>query len=83
MARPTTNVSLTISTVRYSVPEIWPSELDCPRCPGSLEVHQPDVNHHERLLGTCNSCGAWVLLGLDGTGDSIIGMLLPGVDKHG
>jgi hypothetical protein len=37
-------------------------EPRCPNCQAPLEVHQPDVEHPERLLGTCKVCKAWCLI---------------------
>jgi hypothetical protein len=34
----------------------------CPRCGAPLDLHQPDPERPERLLGTCARCGAWFLL---------------------
>jgi hypothetical protein len=34
----------------------------CPGCGAPLELHQPDPECPERLLGTCPRCGGWFLL---------------------
>jgi len=39
----------------------WP----CLACGELLSIHQPDVNAPERLLGTCDACGAWHLVDAD------------------
>jgi hypothetical protein len=39
--------------------------VGCPHCDGSLTLHQPDVRRPERLLGVCDACKAWVLVGAD------------------
>ena len=33
----------------------------CPRCEGSLSVHQPDPELPKRLLATCDECKSWYL----------------------
>ncbi len=35
----------------------------CPRCDEALSTHQPDLSHPHRILGVCESCEAWFLLG--------------------
>ena len=37
----------------------------CARCQTELVRHQPDDEHPERLLGTCEGCGAWYLIDAD------------------
>jgi hypothetical protein len=39
-----------------------PTGTPCLACGESLVLHQPDVNAPERLLGTCDDCGAWHLI---------------------
>ena len=38
------------------------TEVSCPACCDDLEIHQPDEQQPERLLGTCPSCSAWFLI---------------------
>jgi hypothetical protein len=40
------------------------SEVLCARCQVVLVRHQPDEEQPDRLLGTCDGCGAWFLLDL-------------------
>lgn len=40
------------------------SEVLCARCQAVLARHQPDDEQPDRLLGTCDGCGAWFLLDL-------------------
>jgi len=40
------------------------SEILCSRCHSVLERHQPDAGQPDRLIGTCDDCGAWYLLDL-------------------
>ncbi len=37
-------------------------EQCCSRCEGDLDLHQPNPATPERLLATCNDCGAWFLV---------------------
>ena len=39
-----------------------PSGIPCLSCDTPLELHQPDSDTPERLLGTCPACGAWFIL---------------------
>jgi hypothetical protein len=34
----------------------------CRACQARLNIHQPDENRPEHLLGTCPSCGKWYLI---------------------
>lgn len=38
------------------------AELPCAGCGGELEIHQPDVDRPDQLLGTCPECGTWFLV---------------------
>lgn len=38
------------------------AEVPCACCEGTLDVHQPEPERPERLLGTCPDCGAWYLI---------------------
>jgi hypothetical protein len=38
------------------------SEILCARCQTPLDRHQPDAERPDRLLGTCEGCGAWFLI---------------------
>jgi len=53
-----------------------PTETPCLACGEPLSIHQPDPNAPERLLGTCEACGAWHLIDYDRD----IKVLLPDVD---
>lgn len=33
----------------------------CLGCGATLEIHQPDQEHPDRLLGTCDACHGWVV----------------------
>ena len=34
----------------------------CPQCHGGLDLHQPDPNRSDALLGVCTACPAWYLI---------------------
>jgi hypothetical protein len=34
----------------------------CGDCQATLNVHQPDENRPDHLLGTCDACGRWFLI---------------------
>jgi hypothetical protein len=36
--------------------------LRCPDCHDSLDLHQPDIEQPEQLLGTCSCCSKWFWL---------------------
>jgi hypothetical protein len=38
---------------------------ECRECDVDLNVHQPDEDRPEHLLGTCPCCGAWYLIELN------------------
>jgi hypothetical protein len=45
--------------------------VECASCQGFVDVHQPDVDRPDRLLGACPECGAWYLI------DHEAGVMLP------
>ena len=38
------------------------SDIRCTECQSSLELHQPDPERPDRLLGTCADCDTWYLM---------------------
>jgi hypothetical protein len=38
------------------------SGVECPGCGIELEIHQPDKQSPDRLLGACACCAAWYLI---------------------
>lgn len=40
-------------------------EVRCPSCHDLLEIHQPDIESPDRLLGICPKCRAWFLVEAD------------------
>ena len=59
----------------WTVPGL-PTETLCLACGEPLLLHQPDVNAPQRLLGTCDTCGAWHMIDCD----QAITVLLPDAD---
>ena len=53
-----------------------PTGTPCLACGESLVLHQPDIKAPERLLGTCDDCGAWHLI----DADRGVTVLLPDAD---
>ena len=45
----------------------------CSRCLQEMELHQPDVDQPDRLLGICPECGDWVMI--DYESDSFASLL--------
>jgi hypothetical protein len=56
------HVRLTLTAARLTWRTDSTFELDCLECGTELDVHQPDLEQPDRLLGTCEACGAWYLL---------------------
>jgi hypothetical protein len=57
--------------------------LESPRCRGcriDLNVHQPDEEHPEHLLGTCALCGTWYLIEVGRKGTEAFLFDLPNID---
>ena len=74
------------SVATFHLPIAIPSQFDlgqgipCSSCTLALDLHQPDADAPEFLLGTCPACGAWHLIDAssDQAGAVIVG--LPGGD---
>ena len=69
-------ISVPLTVVPLSTQAQVPAEAPCLGCGSSLELHQPDGNAPQRLLGTCDSCGAWHLI----DSDRALMVLLPNTD---
>jgi hypothetical protein len=50
-------------------------EVLCDCCQSVLDLHQPDPDRPDRLLGTCPECGSWFLI----DGDAHTMLALPDV----
>ncbi|HEV3163259.1 MAG TPA: hypothetical protein VGZ22_04405 [Isosphaeraceae bacterium] len=53
------------------------SSILCPKCQGPITVHQPDAQLPDQLLGTCDGCGAWYVLGLMSASNEALVLHLP------
>jgi len=69
-------VRLALAVSRLRIDSEDPADPECLACGESLWIHQPDIDTPERLLGTCDGCGAWHLI----DGDRAITVLLPDGD---
>jgi hypothetical protein len=49
----------------------------CPRCACRLDLHQPQPNLPERLLGTCDSCDTWAVIEVGSDGVKTILAVVP------
>ena len=47
-------------------------------CEAPLEVHQPDAEHPDRILGTCERCQGWVIVDFAPESDEGVMVFLPG-----
>jgi len=63
---PQTKHAVTLEIRRVAFDPATPAPLACGRCGEALEIHQPDAETPELLLGTCRDCGAWFAIGIDG-----------------
>ena len=72
-------VLFSLVVARHLTDQEVPSETPCQGCGEPLSIHQPDINAPERLLGTCDTCGAWHLVDLD----RAVTVLLPDQDALG
>lgn len=60
-----------------TVPAEQAGPIHCLSCQGALEMHQPDLDQPESLLGTCAACGAWHVIAASASGQEIIAVNLP------
>ena len=58
-------------------PQGWPARVRCGGCSQELEIHQPDHRQPDRLLGTCEACGRWVMLNNDPKEGHLVTVTLP------
>ena len=58
----TASVSLTMA--RFSTPRDRFSSVMCLACEIALDLHQPDPESPDRLLGICSGCQHWFILDL-------------------
>ena len=55
-------VALSLDLIRLSPDPDFPSRIRCSSCQARLEIHQPDEELPNRLLGPCHDCGAGFLI---------------------
>ena len=60
-------IAVPLTVVPLSTRGRVPAEAPCLGCGSAPQLHQPDGNAPERLLGTCDACGAWHLIECDGS----------------
>src|SRR4051812_35541212 len=61
----TRTVLVSLAVTRLSSHPEVPTEAPCLGCGSSLQLHQPDGDAPQRLLGTCDICGRWHLIDCD------------------
>lgn len=52
----------------------------CQKCRTELDIHQPQADDPNELLGTCNQCGGWYLIQVAPGGSEALLLNLPGVE---
>jgi hypothetical protein len=62
---------------RIPIPPDGPVSVDCMECDSSVEIHQPDSELPDRMLGTCEQCQTWYLLECDPDAGQAALILLP------
>lgn len=72
----------TIISIPMAFAHIAPNADDlvrarCLHCDSPLELHQPECDDPERLIGTCGECGAWSLLSWEPGHDRGVLLMLP------
>lgn len=77
-ARFKASVSLRYTTVAASLDGLLAAV--CLNCRGPLDVHQPDADLPDRMLGTCHSCKTWHMIDFDPDGTSAVVVMLPGFE---
>ncbi|MCA1686619.1 MAG: hypothetical protein LC745_11735 [Planctomycetia bacterium] len=53
------------------------STVDCLNCRQPLDIHQPDADLPDRMLGTCPACQTWHLLDCDPGSKLVVVVVLP------
>jgi hypothetical protein len=56
------SISLPLSISRFRAKDGELPRIRCRRCTTLLQIHQPDLETPERLLGTCPACHQWCLI---------------------
>jgi len=71
--------SVTSPLARIEIDSKRAPVFPCPGCDTPLDIHQPDSDAPEILLGVCPDCGQWVAIGVEAEGTGALVVSLPGV----
>lgn len=71
-------LSLTVETIVIALEPAGAVTLACRRCGVALDLHQPEPDDPDLMLGTCLECGAWFAIRVEGISALIV--TLPMVD---
>lgn len=69
------DVTLEVRTVPFGPEGLSPS--GCLQCNGPLTIHQPDADDPDRLMGSCDDCGAWYAFAISADGAEAVAVILP------
>jgi hypothetical protein len=70
-------ISASLDVIPFADSADEPSRINCSDCGGPLDLHQPDANSPDLLVGICESCRRWYLILADRGADEILMVLLP------
>jgi hypothetical protein len=61
-------LAMKVSLERFPLSQHWEQtrHIDCSRCNHHLELHQPNLEEPDRMLGICSKCGNWFLIDIAG-----------------
>ena len=76
----TRTMSCAMKVMRFSTLPENSGDGCCLLCHTYLDLHQPDCESPDRLLGICDQCGSWYLVHILPDADEAIMVLLPGGD---
>lgn len=77
MPRDTRTVPLSLRMLRFSPLAQAIDEVTCLDCGAYLDLHQPDAEAPDRLVGICRRCGHWYVIDLAPGADEATMVLLP------
>lgn len=69
------DVTLEVRTIPFGPEGLCPS--GCLQCQGPLTIHQPDADDPDRLMGSCDDCGAWYAFAIGSDGTQAVVVFLP------
>jgi hypothetical protein len=70
-------VPIPLKIWKPSAPGLDFALIECLQCGGALDWHQPDAGEPDRLLGICETCGRWHLMGKTPVTDEDVLVLMP------